>query len=315
MSSSNLSIFVSNADLPIGAATARELLRHSQHMGDQSRIQMVVAGISSKEHPGDLREIGAELVEVSKEPNVDVYGQILRKHSINTVFIVPQESGNPLENIKAWVEASKNQNVQNVVLLSLAGVERGGQQMMGDLENKAKEAEEYLKKSNVQNWSILRQGFAIEKLFYLAPSIRHKKTLYMNVTPNCKWAPLSVFDTAKCAANLLCETTKYKGQTATVTGNKLFSAQELAQMISKVVGTQIQFQEVSKQDMERCLREESELSETQACYIAAFFEMIREGKLDFTTTDMEKIAKKKPESVEEWLRLNRVRFMPVSGRQ
>jgi len=216
---------------------------------------------NSKEAAKILKSQGAHLRLVVRDPTknkeLEQYGQVVKGDLADEASMKMAFKGahavylvTPMvENIDALVasalKVAKDEGVKFILYLSAMGAKKGAQKYW--IANSHGVREEMVKSSGL-DYAILEPTFFQSNTWvYNAPMIKSTGK-YKGSAGNGKYTAISVHDIAECAALLLTHPEEHHDQTYQLTGSEAFTEKEVAALISKVIGKQVEYVDLSPED-------------------------------------------------------------------
>ena len=207
-----------------------------------------------------------------------------------------------LEQHKRAVAAAEKAGVAHVVYTSLPGAEASDVLFAPDHVG----TEKAITESKIPGWTILRNNWYFENLFYSIPNAIASGTLY-TAAGDGKIANISRADLAKAAAAALAsgETGKH---TYTLSGAEPRTTEELAGLVSKATGKPIKVVQVPLEGLIKGMTSHG-VPEYLAQVFGSFDTSIGKGQLDGDASDFKALTGKEPRSFESWLAENKQAFL------
>lgn len=159
--------------------------------------------------------------------------------------------------------------------------------------------EQKLKTSSL-DWRIVRPGFFMQNFGnYERENIEQRKVLF---TPagNGRTAFISTKDIGEAVAELLTNN-KFTRQTFTLTGSELFSYFDVADLLTRLRGEKISYANPDEQTYRQVLRE-SGAPDFIGDYMLPVYGLIKNGKVENISNDVEKLTAHPPERLENVLK-------------
>lgn len=185
------------------------------------------------------------------------------------------------------------QSGQRVVYLSAYG--------MDDLPELPfhQQMEDKLKQSDL-DWCIVRPGFFMQNFGnYERENIEQRKIIFFPAGKG-KTGFISTRDIGEAIAVLLSED-QYSHQTFTLTGEKAYSHFEVSQLLSEIRDEQIVYANPDEATYRDALAQAG-VPAFVADYMLLVYGLIRKGKVDKVTTDVERLTGQKPETLRSALK-------------
>jgi len=302
------SIVVFNADTLQGEAIIRDLLdeNHRHHVGKQ--FQHVFATVRDTAHSGDLLALGVCLVEMGDSPDESKLAQCLKQWNAKTVVLPPDYgSKNVVLQSKRIINACKNGGVERFIFLSLVGAD----DTSVEWAKYCNEIEQYLKQIGLNMSAIVRHAPLQQFLFLYRKMFFEHNTLRWPCQEDARFTFVSLRDISSFVVHELLQTelSRHKEpQMFKLTGPAIHTPKELCQILSKVMGRTIQFQQVERQEFQNYLQKEGGLHEMAAKEIVDMHELISRGRMNFVSEDQKKSTGKEPLKLEQWIEKHKSLF-------
>lgn len=200
----------------------------------------------------------------------------------------------------AVIEAAKKAGVKKVVLLSASGSSLDSPLNLG---RQHAQAEEHLKKSGL-TYTILQPGGFMQNFLNMLPTIK-QGAIYGNYKEG-KMAFIDARDIASVAVAALTES-GHDGQTYVITGGESLSYAEAASKLSKVTGKTVNYVDVPKEAVIKGMTQAG-FPEWLAQDLAKMGDVVASGHAGRTTDVVEKVAKKKPYTLDQFFSDNAAAF-------
>jgi len=272
-----------------------ELLLTDEHFSSQLAQLYVATCNSEHQHIADLEEKGASIVACTPG-DLEGTTKAFKDTGADTILVVPPSVDNKLDASKEMLQATKNANIPNVVLLSSAGcdmAERDAQPRLRefiDIETELMAAKGDTGTETGHSPCIIRAGFYAENLLLYNKQAQDKGKLPLPIGPTHKFAPVSLGDIALLAAHVVTESgphglgDKVRGQLITVTGPMMAAGEEVAEAASQGLGTKMEFEEISEEDAKKVLQDQAEISDAEKEYLLEYYALVRAGKTNYIST-------------------------------
>lgn len=159
--------------------------------------------------------------------------------------------------------------------------------------------EDKLKQSPI-DWTVLRPGFFMQNFGnYDRENIEERKVIFSPAGEG-KTAFVSTRDIGEAAAVSLTGK-EHKNKIYTLTGDKLYSYHDAAQVLSEVLGEDIGYPNPDEETY-RAVLKQGGAPDFIADYMVPIYGMIKQGKVDNMSPDLESLIGRKPEQLEEVLK-------------
>ncbi|KAG0333478.1 hypothetical protein BG004_000829 [Podila humilis] len=127
-----------------------------------------------------------KLVQISHD-NPDSISVALR--GLQTVILVPEMDEKQVDWVNQWVDIMAKEMVIRCILVSAIGTDAPEKEHL----IRYRRMEEKVEKT-MQRWTILRQGFLYQCLYYWIPMVQNQNTLGMPIGPEHEFTPLHIGD-------------------------------------------------------------------------------------------------------------------------
>ena len=273
--------FVTGATGTVGSAVIQALLNQGENVKAASR------------HPEKSKESFGDRVEAVPfdYQNPDTFSEA---DSTNGVFLLgPPLYPDLFKLISPFADYLAKNGPQRVVYLSAYGME--------DLKELPFHAqmEKKLRQSDL-DWRVARPGFFMQNFGnYERENIEQRKVIFVPAGEG-KTAFVSAEDIGRVVAVLLREDT-YRHQTVELTGPQPYDYFEVADLLSKITGETITYTNPDEATYRQVLADAGAPSMV-ADYMIPVYGMIKHGKVEGITNNVEKITGKKSETLEAVLK-------------
>lgn len=222
--------------------------------------------------------------------------QAFKEVQADTIMVIPPSVSNKLEVTKEMIEATKEANIPNVVLLSSAGcdmAERDTHPRLRefiDIETMVMQSKGDTSTETGHSPCVIRAGFYAENLLLYNKQAKDKGKLPLPVGPAHKFSPVALGDIALLAAHVLTGegqhglSDKHRGQLIVLTGPMMASGEEIATAASQGLGANMQFEDISPEDAKKILDDQAEISDAEKEYLLEYYALVREGKTNYIST-------------------------------
>ncbi len=199
---------------------------------------------------------------------------------VDKLYIIPGNVEHRATHAKHAIDAAVDAGVKQVVLLSVVGAEYEAVLFAKQF----REAEKYLEASGL-NWTHLRTIWFQENFIGWAEGVK-ARAFYMGIREG-KFAPLSIADIGKIAANIL--TTKgHDNKAYNITGPELLSGEDIANIFSEVTGKAVAYVSPSPEDSLNALLNDG-WPEWQAKGVVELFEVFASNQAAVVSPDGEQL--------------------------
>ncbi len=210
--------------------------------------------------------------------------------------------GRRLEQHQRAVAAAEKAGVEHVIYTSLPNAERSQISFAPDHLG----TEKAIAAAKFKGWTILRNNWYFENLFYSIPHAIASGTLY-TAAGEGKIANIARADLAKAAAAALASNFTGK-KVYTLSGSKPRSTGELAGLVSKATGKPIAVVKVPLEGLIKGMTG-SGMPEPMAHVFGSFDTSIAAGELSGDSSDFKALTGKEPQGFEDWLEANTKAFL------
>ena len=209
----------------------------------------------------------------------------------------PQQSTQEI----AIMDAAKKSGVKQVVLVSAMGVSSASPLTLARNHG---QSEDYLKKSGL-SWTILQPHSFMQNILNQAGAIKSQGAIYGNFKEG-KIAMVDVKDIAAVAVAALTEP-GHEGKTYVITGGEAVTYAQVADKLSAVAGKKVNYVDVPSAGLVQSMTSMG-MPDWLASDMAKFGEIFAAGHGAATTDVVENVAKKKPVTVDQFLKDNAPAF-------
>jgi uncharacterized protein YbjT (DUF2867 family) len=222
--------------------------------------------------------------------------QTLKQSGCDTVCLIPPAHKDKFDITSELVTATKKAGIPNVLFISSAGcdlAERDKQPHLRsfiDLETLVMSAKGDKNTPTGHSPCIIRAGFYAENLLNYANQTRKEGLLPIPIGQDHLMAPIALGDVAQVAAHVLTGHSKngfddaHRGQLMVLTGPRLCSGHELAQIASEALGIELQFEDITESEAKKVLKAQSDSDPSELQYLLEYYSLVREGKTNYIST-------------------------------
>ena len=214
---------------------------------------------------------------------------------VDDLFIVPTATDYKVSHARNYIRAAKQAGVKFVLLLSMTGADDRNYLFADQFSD----IEETLKRSGIENYCILRSNFYMQNL------LLYKDQLKQGALPlpihNGSFNPIDVDDIGKAAQRILADCSQHKGKVYNLTGPKAMNGQEMADICSKALGSQIKWQDIPRTEARSILRKMN-VPQSEAQGLLEFYDLVQKKELrDQEKNDFKSITGEEPTSLDQFL--------------
>ena len=214
---------------------------------------------------------------------------------VDDLFIVPTATDYKVSHARNYIRAAKQAGVKFVLLLSMTGADDRNYLFADQFSD----IEETLKRSGIENFCILRSNFYMQNL------LLYKDQLKQGALPlpihNGSFNPIDVDDIGKAAQRILADCSQHTGKVYNLTGPKAMNGQEMAEICSKALGSQVKWQDIPRTEARSILRKMN-VPQSEAQGLLEFYDLVQKQELrDQEKNDFKSITGEEPTSLNEFL--------------
>jgi len=197
--------------------------------------------------------------------------------------------------LKPVIEKAKALHMEHIVLVSAMGVDQDERAPLRIIEHAVMD-------SGV-HWTILRPTFFMENFStgFVAPMIKEQSGIFL-AAGSGKTSFISAKDVAAVAASAFAD--QLFGKVHTLTGPNALDHEEVARIVSSVVGREIRYHTLSEEAMLQGAREAG-VPESAVRYMAVLYAAVRAGYTAQVTDDVKRVTGKDPTTFEAFARANK----------
>jgi uncharacterized protein YbjT (DUF2867 family) len=227
---------------------------------------------------------------------------------IDTVFLVSPMDERVQVRERNVLEAAQRAGVGRIVKLYGAVQHHGD--ALGSLHDASVEA---IKESGLE-WALLSPTSVLETtLLSMIPWIESVGALVASAGDG-KVAHVAADDVARAGAVVLAERDE-NGRNYVITGPELLSLAQVAEILSRVTGRSIPYNDLSDQELEKVLVDEAGMTPQQAeIGVIGHFRAWRNGDAEAHTDTFRELTGQSPTTVEEWVSAHRDTFAAARDR-
>ena len=226
----------------------------------------------------------------------------------DTVFLVSPMDDRVQVRERNVLEAAQRMGVRRIV--KLAGAVKHHGDPLGSLHDASVEA---IRHSGL-DWALLSPTSVLEtSLLSMIPWIENAGAMVASAGDG-KVAHVAADDIARAGTTILAEGSE-NGRDYVITGPELMSLEEVAEIMSRVTGRWIPYNDMSDQDLERVLVGEAGMTPEQAeIGVICHFRAWRNGDAEARTDTFRELTGDAPTKVEEWITSHRETFAAARNR-
>lgn len=214
---------------------------------------------------------------------------------VDDLFIIPTATDYKVSHARNYIRAAKQANVKFVLLLSMTGANDRNYLFADQFSD----IEETLKRSGIDNFCVLRSNFYMQNL------LLYKDQLKQGALPlpihNGSFNPIDVDDIGKAAQKILSDCSQHKGKWYNLTGPKALNGQEMADICSKALGSNVKWQDIPRTEARSILRKMN-VPQSEAQGLIEFYDLVQKKELrDQEKNDFKNITGEEPTNLNEFL--------------
>ncbi|KNE67379.1 hypothetical protein AMAG_19625 [Allomyces macrogynus ATCC 38327] len=308
-------VFVTEGDAWVGFYAAYSLIK-------QGQFTKVLVGVrKDRRRDSDLiqqlESMGAEIIEYDPTSATGNWTQHLA--GVQSMVLVPVHDVHKMAeySINVLKAADREQACKHLVLWSCLGAGlvqgAGGQGKDEAIFRQFYEIEQAVRAcQQLDQWVTLRLGFLMQQFFALS-SVMQNRGLFPLTSKTGKLAPVNLKDIGHATAMLLADPNNIKkdhGQTLILTGTRAVSGPQLVEIANQTLDAQIQFQEVSVDQMREILGKNDKVDEADLCIFMGYLCLLKANKLDIVTKDLTNLIGRDPADIKAFFKENRDSFRP-----
>jgi uncharacterized protein YbjT (DUF2867 family) len=213
---------------------------------------------------------------------------------VNTIFLATSPAEDMLNLHKGLIDLAVKSNIKKIVRLSAEPANYSEGLYMYEQHAKA---DNYLKQSGLI-YVILRPHYFMQNIFMHIESVQ-AQNMFAQYSGNAKIPMIDVRDIAE-VASLVLTRDDFNNQTCVLTGPKAISYTDIAEEISKELGKDIRYKDLSYEKQEAGFRAFG-MRDWQLSTIMGLFRIWAEKGINYPTNDFEKITNSKATSIERFI--------------
>ncbi|KAK7178634.1 hypothetical protein PSPO01_15328 [Paraphaeosphaeria sporulosa] len=269
----------------------------------------------------ELTRLGAKVIPHKPGREREMV-KTLKESGCDTVCVIPPAHKEKYDVTVELITATKKADVPNVLFISAAGAdvaERDKQPHLRrfiDLETLVMAAKGDGSTSTGHSPCVIRAGFYAENLLVYAPQAQKEGILPIPIGSDHLFAPIALGDIAQVAAFVLTGQGKngfddrHRGQLLALTGPKLCSGSEMAQLASQTLGVEMQFEDISEAEAKKVLKAQHDSDSSELQYLLEYYSLVREGKTNYiSTTAFVNVTGGHPQEPEGFFKIYAESFM------
>ncbi|KAJ2720448.1 hypothetical protein GGI07_004594 [Coemansia sp. Benny D115] len=300
--SKEATILITGCDMYDGYMICREMLKEKG-----KHFKRVCAGFcheNSLVHM--LKKEGADIHKLSLD---DTDGIVKVYRNADIVIVVPPINEHRWgESSVGYVFAAKAADVKGLVLCSKINAKEMKHLPALEPLHKMEVAYEQVK-DHMKAASLVRCNVHIDVLWLFRHQIAKERKLCLSADAETKFAPLTAMDGAHGLLNMLLHS-KHKPGVYEITGPEKLTFKDVAHEVGKAVGKDVEYKEVSHQQVMEYLEHMHEVGKNEIEFICDMLKAVSKKMMDKKTDDLEKLLDKEPMSVKHFLKKNANDFKP-----
>lgn len=285
-------VCITAADGQTGHLIAELLLTNDTFKVDSLTALTMHPTASKAKH---LDKLGAKVVTHKPGRERDMV-RTLKDTGCDTICLIPPAHKDKFDIVAELVAAAKKADIGNVLLISSAGCDLADAQKQPrlkefiDLECMVMATKGDPNVKTGHSPCIIRAGFYAENLLLYQTQIQKEGVLPLPIGKNHKFAPVALGDVAQVAAFVLSGKgkhgfdDKHRGQLMVVTGPMLATGDELAEAANQVLGTKLEFEDISDAEARRALHSQTHIDNSEKEYLLQYYSLVKEGKTNYVST-------------------------------
>ena len=215
---------------------------------------------------------------------------------IDKVFLGSPLVANMVELDTASVEAAKKAGVKHIVRLSVMGADAEPEHPLANLHHQV----EKMIETSGMSYTLLRpNSFYQNYITFTGSTIKTQNAFYLPMGDG-KISLVDVRDVAAVAATALTQS-GHEGKIYQVTGSEALCNQQIASILSAVLGRQITYAAISEQTAREALKE-AEMPEQEINLVLGLYTAQKSGYYSEVSPVIEQVTGKKPISFEQFAR-------------
>jgi len=214
---------------------------------------------------------------------------------VEKAFLIPPTDPRSVEMQANFIHAAKRAGTRHVVKLSVAGADVNSPVRVARWHA---EGEKELEASGIP-FTHIRPNAFMQNLLALAPTIVSQGEFYQPAADG-KVSHIDVRDIAAVAAKAL-TSDGHQGKTYVITGPEALSYDDVAGKLSTALGRPVKYVNVSPEDFKKSLLGWG-IPESVADGLNELYAAIRAGYCAFVTNTVEEVAKRRPISLDNFVR-------------
>ena len=244
-------------------------------------------------NPDKARETGLDGVEYVRFDFQDTstYKEALK--DVSKIFLMrPPQIADPKSQVKPFIEEAKKKGVEQIVFLSLMGIEKNPIPPHYKIEK-------YIRESEIP-YTFLRPSFFMQNLNSThCEDIRDRDDIFIPAGKS-KSSFIDTRDIGEVGAIVLTEE-EHKNKAYTLTGSEALDYYEVAKIFSEVLGRDIEYSNPSPLKFKKIMLQRGMDKDFVNVMVALYF-TTRIGMAKRVTLDLEKLLKRKPTTVKQFIK-------------
>lgn len=222
--------------------------------------------------------------------------------NVNKIFLVTPFDKFMVDNTEKLVIEAKKNDIQQIVKISVMGADVEPGIMPTQLHRMS---EKIIEESQIPYTFLRPNSFMQNFVNFLGNSIKNNNVFYGSVD-NAKMSFIDVNDIAAVAVHCLLYD-ENKGKSYTLTGSESLSYYDAAEYLTKVLGKQISYVDISDDEMAKNMKNAG-MDDWTTNSLIELAKFTREGYLSGITDSVEKITGNKPKTFLEFVVENKSVF-------
>jgi nucleoside-diphosphate-sugar epimerase len=214
------------------------------------------------------------------------------------------------ESMENAIEMTRHMNCKTVVMSGCIAADESKYKAWNHIY---KAMEKACKKHLKGNCATVFHNMMLESLYLSRDEIMDENTLSWPVPDDVKFCPMGAEDVARCCIcamhkMMTSKTSDLKHKKYDVTGRDKMTPDDLVDMMSRVFGMEIEYNEVGRKEWRKMMEETGMLCPLEICLAEEAFEMMKKGEFKKCTDECKKLTQRKPVKCEDWLEEHKGKF-------
>ncbi|KAI9026154.1 hypothetical protein DFJ74DRAFT_28746 [Hyaloraphidium curvatum] len=218
----------------------------------------------------------------------------------DVAYLVPPARHDKIELTRHMLSGVRDAGITKCVVLSSIGADAEDKPSLA----KFLEIERALKEAAFPVSCILRAGFYSQNMLLYADQL-NEGYLALPIGAG-KMAPVDIQDLSGAAMKVCANIEAHNHQVYSLIGNELVDGSRIARAASVLLGKEVEYRPINEREAEMIVANKKGLDDSEANYLLEFYELVRSGKQEMVSDDVQRLLEQIPTSVEGFLKKHEI---------